>query len=232
MGHLPIFLEVSGRRCVVVGGGEVAERKVAGLLEAGADVTVISPDLTAGLTAHARAGKIHHYPRAYRPGDIDGAMLVYAATDDAGLHQRLHDEARARGILINVADVPALCTFIAPAVMSRGELKIAVSTGGASPAMAARIVRKLEETFGSEYGLTLAVLRAARRHLRETESDMKERGRKLTALAASRIPEYLRKGDIERVDAILRRHLGAGTDALGLRERLGPANPDVVQPAR
>jgi precorrin-2 dehydrogenase/sirohydrochlorin ferrochelatase len=163
---------------------------------------------------------------------MEGAMLVYAATDDADLHQRLYAEARARRILINVADVPSLCTFIAPAVMTRGALKIAVSTGGASPGMAARIVARLERMFGPEYAVTLEVLRAARRRLLEAEPDIKTRARKLTALAASRIPEYLRKGDLDSVDAILLRHVGAGLDLLGLRERLRPKNSEDAQPVR
>lgn len=232
MGHLPIFLDVAGRRCLVVGGGEVAERKVASLLDAGADVTVISPEITPGLSRHARVRKIDHLRRPYRPGDMEGVMLVYAATDDADLHQRLYAEARARRILINVADVPSLCTFIAPAVMTRGALKIAVSTGGASPGMAARIVARLERMFGPEYAVTLEVLRAARRRLLEAEPDIKTRARKLTALAASRIPEYLRKGDLDNVDAILLRHVGAGLDLLGLRERLRPKNSEDAQPLR
>src|SRR5690242_13184537 len=214
MGHLPIFLEVSGRRCVVVGGGAVAARKVAGLLEAGAKVVVISPHLNDALAALARAGRIRHIKRVYQVRDMEGAMLVYAATDDAQLHRRLYDEAGSHGILINVADVPSLCTFIAPAVMTRGALKIAVSTGGASPSMAARIVARLNRMFGEEYAVTLELLRAARRRLRDSEPDITARAQKLSALAASRIPEYLRKGDLDGIDALLRRHTGAGLDAL------------------
>jgi precorrin-2 dehydrogenase/sirohydrochlorin ferrochelatase len=145
-----------------------------------------------------------------------GAALVYAATDDAELHQRLYVEARDREIPINVADVPALCTFITPAVLTRGPLQIAVSTEGASPAMAKRIIERLERLFGPEYGLALDVLRAARHHLKSTEPDIRTRAAKLTALAASRIPEYLRKGNIDAVENIMLRQLGVGLDALGL----------------
>jgi precorrin-2 dehydrogenase/sirohydrochlorin ferrochelatase len=145
-----------------------------------------------------------------------GAALVYAASDDAQLHKRLHDEACERGIPINVADAPELCTFIAPAVVSRGSLKIAVSTEGASPAMARRIRRRLERLFGPEYGLALEVLRAARIHLKANEPDIRVRAKKLTALAAARIPEYLRKDDIDAVDEIVRGEIGVGLDALGL----------------
>ena len=216
MAYLPIFLDVTGRRCVVVGGGEVAARKVAGLLEAGADVVVVSPSLTVELAALARERRIHHINREYATGDFSGAALIYAATDDPELHQRLHADARDLGIPINVADVPALCTFIAPAVMTRGSLKIAVSTQGASPATAKSIIKRLERMFGPEYVLALEVLRVARHHLQAHEPDIRKRAMKLTALAASRIPQYLRKGDLDAVEEILRRELNAGLDALGL----------------
>ncbi len=216
MAYLPIFLDVAARRCLVIGGGEVAARKVASLLEAGADVEVISPSLVEALAQLAREGRIRHLNRAYVPGDMAGATLVYAATDDAELDQRLYAEARGRGIPINVVDVPSLCTFIMPAVLTRGSLKIAVSTTGASPAMAKRIVARLERLFGPEYALALEVLRAARLHLKSAEPNIRIRAAKLTALAKSRIPERLRKGDLEAVERVLRREVGVGLDALGL----------------
>jgi len=216
MAYVPIFLDVTGRRCLVIGGGEVAARKVLSLLEAGADVTVISPVVIEPLSNLARDGRIRHLERDYEPGDMFDAVLVYAASDDAELHRRLHTEARERGIPINVADAPALCTFIVPAVLTRGALKIAVSTEGASPAMASRIRQRLKRLFGPEYGLALEVLRATRHHLKASEPDIQVRARKLTALAASRIPEYLRGGNLDAVERILRRHLDVGFDALGL----------------
>lgn len=233
MGYLPIFVDPTAAKCLVVGGGEVAQRKVSGLLEAGAEVTVISPGLTPLLADHARAVRIRHIRRRYEAGDMAGYLLVYAATDDAQLHRRLFAEARELSIPINVADVPELCTFIMPAIMARGALKIAVSTGGASPAMAKRIVRRLERLFGPEYGLTMEVLRAARRWLRAKEPSVEKRGRKLAALAAARIPDYFRKGEIDAVDRVLLRHLGAGLKELGLnRERLAPAACEETRPAR
>jgi precorrin-2 dehydrogenase/sirohydrochlorin ferrochelatase len=216
MAYLPIFLDVSGHRCMVIGGGEVAARKVASLLEAGAKVTVVSPLLIDELSKLAGASRIEHVQREYADGDMAGATLAYAATDDAQLQQRLSVEGRARGIPVNVADVPALCTFIGPAVMRRGSLCIAVSTDGASPALAKRIIKRLERLFGPEYGLALEVLRAARRHLQANEPNIRIRAAKLTALAASRIPEYLRDGELEEVDGIVRREIGVGFDKLGL----------------
>src|SRR5579872_3437819 len=191
MAYLPIFLDLTGRKCVVVGGGDVAARKVTALLDARADVLVVSPEVNATLADFARNRSIRHLKRDYAQGDMEGAGLVFAATDDSALHQRLYAEARGRGIPINVADVPNLCTFISPAVLTRGALKIAVSTGGASPGMAKRIVEQLERLFGPEYGVTLEIMRAARHHLKSTEPSIQTRATKLTALAASRIPEYL-----------------------------------------
>jgi precorrin-2 dehydrogenase/sirohydrochlorin ferrochelatase len=231
MAHVPIFLDVTGRPCLVVGGGEIAARKVTTLLEAGAEVTVVSPSLIEALENLAGERRIGHFAREYAPGDMAGSTLVYAATDDAELHQRLHAEACERGIPINVADAPELCTFIVPAALTRGPLKIAVSTGGASPAMAKRIVRRLERLFGPEYGLALEVLRAARRYLKAHEPHIEIRARKLTALAASRIPEYLRRNNPDAVDKILYRHIGVGLQALGVSTaRDAAASLDEVAP--
>jgi precorrin-2 dehydrogenase / sirohydrochlorin ferrochelatase len=216
MAYLPIFLDVTGRRCVVIGAGDVAARKVASLLEAGAQVVVISPSMVDALADLVCTGRILCIQREYQAGDMSGAALVYAATDDADLQQRVYAEARARGIPINVADVPALCSFIVPATLMRGSLKIAVSTEGASPAMAKRIVARLKRLFGPEYGLALEVLRAARHHLKANEPDIQIRAKKLTSLAKAHIPEYLRKGDFDAVEKIIRREIGIGLDALGL----------------
>ncbi len=162
MGYIPVFLDVTGRECVVVGGGEVAARKVASLLEAGAHVTVVSPRLSPPLQKIVASPFVTHIARGYRRGDIRGCILAYAATGDPKLHRELSAEARALGIPINVVDVPELCTFITPAVVKRGALQIAISTAGASPAFAARLRRSTRSQFGREYALTLEVLRAAR----------------------------------------------------------------------
>ena len=216
MAYLPIFLDVTGRRCIVIGGGEIAARKVTSLLDAGAEVSVISPTLVEALAALARDGRIIYMQRSYETDDMTGAALVYAATDDSELHQRLYVEARRHSIPINIADVPSLCTFIVPATLTRGSLQIAVSTEGASPAMAKRIIARIERLFGPEYGLALEVMRAARHHLKATEPDLRMRASKLTALARSRIPEYLRKGNLDALDRKLLREIGIGLDALGL----------------
>jgi precorrin-2 dehydrogenase/sirohydrochlorin ferrochelatase len=212
MAYIPIFLDVTGRDCVVVGGGEVAARKVESLLGAGARVTVVSPRVSPPLASLAANGSVIHIARDYRRGDIRGCVLAYAATDDPKLHRELAAEARALGIPVNVVDVPELCTFIAPAVMKRGALQIAISTGGASPAFAARLRRELEDRFGTEYALTLEVLRAARRRLHAGEIDPAERMRRLKDLANSALPDAIAAGDVAAIERILATHLGDGVD--------------------
>jgi len=216
MGYIPIFLDVAGRECVVVGGGEIAARKVESLLEAGAHVTVVSPRLPPPLESKVARGLVIHVARNYERGDIRGCVLVYAATDDPGLHRELAAEARALGIPINVADVPELCTFIAPAIVKRGALQIAISTAAASPAFAARLRSVLEDQFGTEYALTLEVLRAARRRLHADEIDPADRTRRLRDLANSALPEAIAVGDLAAIERILATHLGDGVGLAGL----------------
>lgn len=210
MGFIPIFFDVTGRQCVVIGGGDVAARKVESLLEAGARVTVVSPRLSPALEAAVARGLVTHLARDYAPGDIRGCVLVYAATDDPKLHREVAAEARTLGIPINVADVPELCSFIAPAVVKRGALQIAISTGGASPAFAARIRRELENRFGAEYALTLDLMHAARRRLHAEEIAPAERMRRLTDLANSALADAIAAGDVAAVERILAAHLGEG----------------------
>ena len=217
MGYIPIFLDVTGRECVVVGGGEVAARKVESLLKAGAHATVVSPRLSRSMEEIVARGLVTHIARDYERGDIRGSVLVFAATSDPKLHRELAGEARVLGIPINVVDVPELCTFIAPAVVKRGALQIAISTAGASPAFAARLRRELEQQFGTEYALTLEVLRAARRRLHADEIDPADRMRRLKDLANSALPEAIAVGDLPAIERILATHLG---DDVGLA-RLG-----------
>ncbi len=226
MGYIPVFFDVGGKPCLVVGGGEVAERKVRALLEAGADVTVVSPTLGEELAAIAHRGEIHHLARRWRRGEMAGFALVYAATDDALLHREIAAEAGELGVPINVADTPELCSFIAPAVIRRGDLQIAISTGGASPALAARIRRELEPRLGPEYARLLQVMRAARRRLMAAGTESGERARKLRALADSRLRECLAAGNDRAVDAILTEHLDATLANLGLARHNGGARQD------
>src|SRR5260370_39342549 len=137
---------MAGRPCLVVGGGPVAERKVRGLLEVGARLAVVGPGVTPQLDAWAREGRIRLIRRRYESSDLAGQSLAFVATDDGVVNAEVARDARAAGVLINAADDPAHCDFILPAVLRRGELTVAVSTGGASPALS-RIVRDELDTY-------------------------------------------------------------------------------------
>ncbi len=156
--YFPICLDIGRRQCVVIGGGNVAERKVKGLLDHGGEVTVISPEITPGLGRLIASGEISLVERGYRPGDLRGAFLVIAATDDPAVQEQIHAEAESGNILLNVADVPKWCNFILPATVRRGDLAVSISTGGASPALARRIRQDLESRFGPEYEVLLSIM--------------------------------------------------------------------------
>lgn len=193
MPYYPAFLDLKGRKCVVVGGGRVAERKANSLVKAGGDVVVVSPALTAGLLRKKQKGSIRHVCRAYRGGDLKGAFLAFSATDSGEENERVANEARRRGIPVNVADKPALCSFIIPSVVNRGPLVIAISTSGASPAMAKAIRLELESLYGPPFGRylkRLADLRA--RAIREMPPA--ERRKLLGKMASGDIIKTLRKG--------------------------------------
>jgi precorrin-2 dehydrogenase/sirohydrochlorin ferrochelatase len=216
MRYLPVFLKLVGEPCLVIGGGQVAERRVRAMLEAEARITIVSPQLTPGLTAMSDQGTINHTRRRYQPGDLGDAVLVYVAVNDRELGARVAAQARERRIPVNVADAPELCSFIAPSVMRRGSLQIAVSTSGASPALARTIREELEARFGPEYDLALEILGAARRLLREREPDPRSRARKLVGLAESGLVDSLARGDRAGAERIVIEHVGAGLLELGL----------------
>jgi precorrin-2 dehydrogenase/sirohydrochlorin ferrochelatase len=152
----PLSLKLNGRPCLVVGGGAVAERKVASLLECGADVTVVAPDATDQI--RSASGRIKFIERPFELSDVAGALLVIAATNNPGVNSAVADAARASGALVNVVDVPDLCDFYVPALVTRGDLQITVSTGGASPALAKRIRIDLDRQFGPEFEAYLELL--------------------------------------------------------------------------
>ena len=164
--YYPVFLDLKGRPCVVVGGGEVAERKIAGLLECGARITVVSPEVTHGIRANADAGEIQWEAREYAEGDLKGAFLAIASTDDEGVNRAVFEEASRDRVVLNVVDRTALCSFIAPAVVRRGEVTVALSTGGASPALARKLRETLEKSEVLEYASLAGVLSSARAEIK------------------------------------------------------------------
>lgn len=213
MALYPVFLDLAGRRAVVVGGGRVAERKVLALLEAGAAVEVVSPAATEALVQAAGAGRLRWHRRPFETGDLAGAALAFAATDRREVNAAVAAEARAAGVPGNVADDPAACDFLVPALLRRGDLLIAVSTGGASPAVARRIREELEARFGPEWGAYLELLSALRGALLAV-GDPSDRNRELFAdLADLDLLPLIREGRWREVEAAVvaaaERRLGA-----------------------
>lgn len=211
----PVFLDIQGRRTVVVGGGRVAERKARGLLAAGANVTVVAREATAGLSRLGRGGKLVLRKRRFSPRDLDGAALVICATDDARLNREAAGQARSRGVPVNVADSPGDCEFFLPAVVTRGALQIAVSTGGSSPATAKRIREELEERYGAEYGELLKALSALRERVIEGVPRPR-RAEAFRAMTGDKILRLFVRGDRraarKEMEKILKKYLSADSN--------------------
>lgn len=171
----PMMVDLTGKRCLVVGGGTVADRKVTLLLECGADVEVVSPATTARLAALAASGAVRVRRRPVRPADLSDAFLVVVATDDPRVNREVAERVRSTGGLVNVADDPAACSFLVPSVLRRGDLTIAISTGGGSPALAKKLRQRLERTIGPEYEAYLTALRLLRERAKQAIADPEAR---------------------------------------------------------
>jgi precorrin-2 dehydrogenase/sirohydrochlorin ferrochelatase len=189
----PVFLNLTGKLCVVVGGGAVAARKVAALLESGAKVRVVSPELVPELREMVREGRLEYLAKAYGSEDLAGALLVIAAVSPPAVNRRVASDCAAEGILLNVADAPDLGNFIVPALFRRGPLAVAVSTGGAAPALARRLCKELAETYDQSYGEWLEELAAARTRVLREVADPARRKAVLTALTDDKLLELLRR---------------------------------------
>jgi precorrin-2 dehydrogenase / sirohydrochlorin ferrochelatase len=197
----PLYLDIKGKKCVIVGGGKVAYRKACSLKEAGADVTVISPDICPEMSNEKELTLIN---KSYDESCLDGAMLVIAATDDEGVNKKVSLDAGKRNIIVNVVDRPELCTFIVPATVKRGELCISISTGGASPALAKNIREELEAVFGPEYGEYINLLTRMRDIAMSDVKDNAKRRRVLQRLAEKDILEILKTKGTEEAEAKMR----------------------------
>ena len=155
-------LRLSGRRCVVVGGGEIGLEKVEGLLACGGSVTLVAPEASPELRELAEEGSITWEQREYEPADLEGTFIVIAATDDTDVNIGIYEDAERRAMLVNVVDVPPLCNFILPAIVRQGSMAIAISTQGASPALAKRMKREISEQFGPAYAELAVILNEVR----------------------------------------------------------------------
>ncbi len=207
MSYYPIFVEMRGRPCVVIGGGAVGERKVEGLLQSGAHVTVISPDLTERLGTLAREGAIRHLSRPYRRGDLIGCELAFVATDDAALNATIYKDAREQKVWLNAADDPAHCDFILPAVLRRDNLTMAVSTGGASPAAARAIRDELGKYLTADFAQLVQIASEARRELRERS--LQPSGESWNAALQGDFRRLIREGRTQEAKMLLLENLGA-----------------------
>jgi len=194
---------LTGRHCVVIGGGSVAEGKVKGLLEAEAKVTVVSPQLTPHLRKLAQAGLIIHVARRYRRDDLAGAFLAISATDDRTINKQVWQEGVESNVtsaglsasLVNIVDDPPHCTFIAPSIVRRGDLAIAISTGGKAPALAVRLRQQLERTIGHEHARFLELAGMLRAPIAARYPDFEQRKTLWYQLVDSDVLDLLRQGD-------------------------------------
>ena len=195
----PAFLDIKARRCLVIGGGAVAERKVTLLLECQAEVVVVSPDLTESLKNLVEQGRIIYYERKFLQNDIEGVFLVVAASGDSVINDYLKEQSLIKGFLLNVVDEPEKGNFYVPAIVRRGKLKIAISTSGASPMLAAKLRKKLEKEFGPEYETFLELLANLREDVKERIDDESRRERIYRELVESDILELIKSGDEVKV---------------------------------
>jgi precorrin-2 dehydrogenase/sirohydrochlorin ferrochelatase len=198
----PIFLKIRGKRCVVVGGGQVARRKVRALLEYGANIEVISPDPCPELIELEGRRKIGILKRQYQPGDLNKALIAIAATDSSDLNQQVVKEAQDKAVLVNAADDLENSDFIVPSYLRRGDITIAVSTAGRSPALARKIRARLEKEFGDEYASLVRLIGEVRAEVRRQKvkvsgEDWQE------ALDLDLILDLLKRGEAEKARALL-----------------------------
>src|SRR2546429_7858549 len=193
----PVFLDLRGRRAVVIGGGAVAEQKVRGLTAAGAHVTVVSPDLSPGLTDLAARGAIELRRRPYRGGDLAGAWLAIAATDDRAVNEAVYAEAERLGVPLNAVDDLEHCSFIAPAIHREGDITVAVSAGGKSPALAVVLRQRVARLVGRAEARLCALLGELRPELAERVPDARARTALWYAIVDSDVIEFVRRGDVE-----------------------------------
>ena len=210
MRYYPIHLDVRDRKCLVVGGGSVGTRKVIGLLECGAKVSVISPVATEKLNEMVAADTISLKKRPYRPSDLQGMFLVIGATDNETLNRKIHADAEGSNLLCNIADRPAICNFILPAIIQRGDFVMTVSTAGKSPAFAKTIRQQLESQFGDEYGDLLALMGAIREKLLAEAHQPEEHKPLFEKLIAGDLLTLVKDKHHAQIDQLLEEVLGPG----------------------
>jgi precorrin-2 dehydrogenase/sirohydrochlorin ferrochelatase len=208
MKYYPILLDLNRKLCVIVGGGRVAERKVRSLLQAGARVKVISPHLILSLERLKENRKIIHRQRSFRTGDLEGAFLAIAATDDRQANERVFSQSLQRKIPVNVVDDPVHSSFIVPSLVQQGDLIIAISTSGKSPALAKALRQKFQKEIGPEYIFLLKLLGALRKKILSMKLGQKRNQVILRRLAGANLLPWIRKNDDTALEKQITKLLG------------------------
>ncbi|MDH5543042.1 MAG: bifunctional precorrin-2 dehydrogenase/sirohydrochlorin ferrochelatase [Nitrospinota bacterium] len=191
----PMMMNLKERTCLVVGGGDVAARKIEMLVSCGAKVVAVAPEIDESLAPLINSGDVKHLKEEFRAEHADNAVLAIAATDNETVNRAVYDCATKRGIPVNVVDVPHLCTFIVPSIVESGDLLIAISTSGKSPAFSKRIRKELQKKFGPEYGEMLEIMGKVRDLYKDIEPDLNKRMKTLSAIANSNLLDRLRAGE-------------------------------------
>ena len=232
MQYFPVFFDLKGKRCLVVGGGDVAARKVSLLFRAGAEVLVISPELCESLQNRVANGEIKHEARSFKDADIDACVLIVAGTDDQAVNKRVSELAHAKCIPVNVVDQPALCSFIVPSIIDRSPVQVAVSTGGASPVLARLLRARLETMIPSAYGRLASLMNEFRDKVKSKLGDEGKRRRFWEDVAQGSIAELIFTGKEEAA----REAMHSAVDAAQVEEDrgevylvgAGPGDPDLL----
>ena len=220
MKYYPVNLNINGRKCLVVGGGGVASRKVKSLLDCGAEVTVVSPAFAEALKHMADHPRVTLVKRPYASGDLDGMFLVIGATDDMALNRRINADAESRQMLCNIADVPEVCNFILPSVIRQGDFMLTISTSGKSPAFAKHLRRQLQDTYGPEYARFLNLMGAIRKRLLAEAHAPEVHKPLFNQLIENNLVDLIRQNDIRAINQVLYAVLGEGFEYTALMQEI------------
>ncbi len=210
MRYYPVYLDIQNRNCLVVGGGTVGTRKVTTLLGCGATVMIVSPVVTSTLQALSNKGLITLAKRPFQSSDLEGKFLVIGATDNPELNRQIHTEAERLGILYNIADRPEACNFILPSIVNRGDLVIAISTSGTSPAFAKKLRKDLEKELGKEYAVFLKLMGAIRKKLLANNNEPEANKQLFEKLINSGLVQMIRDRKNKEINQLLFDILGEG----------------------
>jgi len=225
MRYYPVSLDILNRKCLVVGGGSVGTRKVLTLLDCGAIVTVVSPDINEKLLELAGNGSITWKKRSYLTSDLDTIFLVIGASDDEELNRQISADAEKLNMLCNIADRPKVCNFILPSIVNRGDLVISISTSGKSPAFAKKLRKELEKQFGVEYIEFLRLMGAIREKLLSEKHEPEAHKHIFERLISSDLVEMIKNNRKEDIDSLLFNILGQGYEFEDLMKTGGTTRP-------